>query len=351
MTTSVLARRFVNTPTVMELYESEAGGDQLPVAEKVEDKLSDEYDQVDGSEGYYRYTLQHLPRAHADLDGVVGNEGLIQWVKDTVGTLIQAVKNFFKWLFSFFTSKSKIAETKMKKLEAALDKNGVKGGYHAYPPVYINLWASKAKVPDHLDWMAKSLDTLEAAIVKGQEYVKAIEWFSNDTKQTVLAHGQLSKAWEHYQDGEKQFHDKLEKIFGKENSLFIGGTHVTVMAGGKVQIDPDPELLEADKEGKWTTNDTTVRTLFKKLDRCNTAFDKLLTDITKLESEFIKTLEKTVTAANEMEQLDLLNADKVVSGVKKQVSQAMASIKVLETLFLKVISAGITVVTATVNQG
>lgn len=346
MATPVVLQRFINTPTVMELYEEENKGADLGVDDKVVDDLSDEYNEVTGNEGYYKLLFAHMQTPHANCS-VAGNEGLLGWVKDGIKALITGVKNFFKWLWSFFTSKKVAVEQKAENLEEALSKHGVKKDEIQYPVAAAVLWASPQKMPASLDWMKAALDKLDTAMGKGETYVKEVQSF-------VEAAGKLQvKAFisEH-----KTQYDKLltahiaavSKLFTTGD--FVGGTKSSVGDGGKVKIDQNAKVLKT-ADGKFKTTDTQVRDLLKEVLSLNKRFDSLLKTSVTLEAVFVKQLNTSMEWAWTVELKDQKAADSIITGVKQAVTNAMATIKVLENTFFRAISSGLTILDATVAKG
>lgn len=346
MATPVVLQRFINTPTVMELYEQENKGADLAVEDKLVDDLSDEYNQVTGNEGYYKLLFAHLQSPHANCS-VAGNEGLLSWVKDGIKALITAVKNFFKWLFSFFTSKKVAVEKKGENLEEALNKHGVKKDEITYPAAAAVLWASQQKMPANLDWMKAALDKLDKAMGKGEEYVKEVQSF-------VDAAGKLQvKAFisEHKTQYDKLLVDHITAV-GKlfTGADFIGGVKASVGDAGKVKVDTDAKLLKVGA-GKFKTNDTQVRELLKEALAVNKRFDELLATAVKLETVFVKQLNVSMEWAWTVELKDQKAADSIITGVKQAVTNAMATIKALENTFFRAVSSGMAILDATVAKG
>lgn len=349
MTQPVLARRFINTPTVEALYNAENPESVVDAPDdKIED-LSDEYDQVSGTESlYYQYIFSHIPRKQ-DLDSVQGTEGFMSWVKDMVSSLITAVKNFFKWVFSFFTGKKEVAARKNKNLIEKLDKNGVKQHFTHYPAGYTSVWASKAKIPANLDWMTKASEDWKKANAKTVEYINEIKKTVQTAESTYLKKGQLSKGKDELEKLFKAHHDAIVRIFGKEPALFIGGCTVSITAHGKLSLKPDPDLLEADKNAGFISSETTTRTLATGLTAMNTTFQGTINKSTELESVFIKGLNNSLSFANTVEVNDEAVAKQLTNSLQEIVRNSMAGVKALETLLFKVYNSHTAIVESSVE--
>lgn len=349
MTQPVLARRFINTPTVEALYNAENPESVVDAPDDKIDDLSDEYDQVSGTESlYYQYIFSHIPRQQ-NLDSVQGNEGFLSWIKDMVSSLITAVKNFFKWVWSFFTGKKEVAARKNKNLLEKLDQNGVRKHFTHYPLGYMNLWASKAKIPANLDWMTKAIADWTAAANKVSAYTKEVGETVNAAERLYISKGQLSKAKD---DLEKLFKDHqaaLIKIFGKDPAPFIGGTTIAITAHGKLSLKVDPDLLEADKNAGFISSETTTRALAKSLVTMNTTFDGMISKSVDLEVIFIKGLNKSLEFANQLEVTDQAAAKAVSSSLQEIIRNGMAGIKVLESLVFKVYGTASDIVNSSIE--
>jgi hypothetical protein len=349
MTQPVLARRFINTPTVEALYNAENPESVVDAPDDKIDDLSDEYDKVSGTESlYYQYIFSHIPRQQ-DLSSVQGNEGFLSWIKDMVGALITAVKNFFKWVFSFFTGKKEVAARKNKNLLEKLDANGVKKHFTHYPTGYMNFWASKAKIPANLDWMPKAITEWNAAAAKVSAYTKEVGDTVNEAERLYISSGQLSKVKGELEKLFKDHQAALVKIFGKDPAPFIGGTNISITAHGKLSLKADPDLLESDKNAGFISTETTTRALAKSLQTMNTTFDGMIQKSVTLEKVFISGLNKSLEFANQMEINDEAAAKAVSSSLQEIVRNGMAGIKILETLVFKVYSSASDIVNSSVE--
>lgn len=349
MTQPVLARRFINTPTVEALYNAENPESVVDAPDDTINDLSDEYDKVSGTESlYYQYIFSHIPRQQ-DLNGVQGTEGFMSWVKDMVGSLITAVKNFFKWVFSFFTGKKEVAARKNKNLLEKLDKNGVKQHFTHYPAGYTSVWASKAKIPANLDWMKDASDEWKKANAKTVEYINEIKKTVQTAESTYLKKGQLSKGKEELEKLFKAHHAAIVGIFGKEPALFIGGCTVSITAHGKLSLKPDPDLLESDKNDGFISSETTTRALAADLTVMNTTFQSTVNKSTELENVFIKGLNNSLSFANTVEVNNEAVAKQLTGSLQEIVRNSMAGVKALETLLFKVYNSHTAIVESSVE--
>lgn len=349
MTQPVLARRFINTPTVEALYNAENPESVVDAPDDTIDDLSDEYDKVSGTESlYYQYVFSHIPRQQ-DLGSVQGTEGFMSWIKDMVGSLITAVKNFFKWVFSFFTGKKEVAARKNKNLLEKLDQNGVKKHFTHYPLGYMNAWASKAKIPANLDWVSKSITDWDKAVGQVKAYTKEVTDTVKAAETLYVSRGQLSKVKGELEKLFKDHQAALIKIFGKDPAPFIGGASISITAHGKISLKADPDLLESDKNAGFISSETTTRALAKSLQTMNSSFDGLIQQSVTLEKVFIHGLNKSLEFANAMEVQDEAAAKALTSSLQEIVRNGMAGIKILETLVFKVYNTTSDIVASSVE--
>ena len=349
MTQPVLARRFINTPTVEALYNAENPESVVDATDDTIDDLSDEYDKVSGAESlYYQYVFSHIPRQQ-DLSSVQGTEGFMSWIKDMVSSLITAVKNFFKWVFSFFTGKKEVAARKNKNLLEKLDQNGVKKHFTHYPTGYASVWASKAKIPANLDWLSKSITDWNAATVKVSAYIKEVGDTVTAAEKLYIGKGQLSKAKGELETLFKDHQAALVKIFGQDPAPFIGGATISITAHGKISLKADPDLLESDKNAGFISSETTTRALAKSLQTMNGTFDTMIQKSTTLEKVFIHGLNKSLDFANTVEVSDEAAAKALSNSLQEIVRNGMAGIKILETLVFKVYNTTSDIVASSVE--
>lgn len=348
MTQPVLARRFINTPTVEALYNAENPESVVDAPDDKIDDLSDEYDKVDGNESlYYQYVFSQIPRK-PELDTVQGTEGFMSWIGDMVSSLITAVKNFFKWVFSFFTGKKEVAARKNKELIDKLDKNGVKKHFTHYPQGYMNLWASKAKIPANLDWMPKAIDGWHTATGKVQAYIKEVGDTAREAE-ALFTGKQLSQTKEAMEKLFKEHHEALIKIFGKDPAPFIGGTTISITAHGKLSLKVDPDLLESDKNAGFISSESTTRSIAKSLESMNTVFEGMINKSVELEKVFIKGLNSSLSFSKKTEQENQASARAIASALEEIVRNGMAGIKVLETLVFKVYNTTTSIVSSSID--
>lgn len=349
MTQPVLARRFINTPTVEALYNAENPESVVDAPDDTINDLSDEYDQVSGTESlYYQYIFSHIPRQQ-DLGSVQGTEGFMSWIKDMIGSLITAVKNFFKWVFSFFTGKKEVAARKNKDLIAKLDANGVRKHFTHYPAGYPSVWASKAKIPANLDWMKKAAEDWKKANAKTVEYINEIKKTVSAAEGIYISKGQLSKGKEDLEKLFKTHHDAIVRIFGKDPALFLGGTYVSITAHGKLSLKADPDLLESDKNDGFISSETTTRALATDLTSMNKVFQTTIEKSVELESVFIKGLNNSLDFANTVEVQNEATAKQLTSSLQEIVRNSMAGVKALETLLFKVYNSHTAIVESSVE--
>ena len=113
----VVAKRFVNTPTVFALHEQEFGEDGLEDVEEAKEELSEEYDRVTGNEALYKTVFSYLERNGGVSIHRSGNEGLVDGVKAVIKVVIDFFKGLFRGIYNMFTGGSKTVEDRATKMQ------------------------------------------------------------------------------------------------------------------------------------------------------------------------------------------------------------------------------------------
>lgn len=113
----VVAKRFVNTPTVFALHEQEFGEDGLEDVEEAKEELSEEYDRVTGNEALYKTVFSYLERNGGVSIHRSGNEGLVDGVKAVIKAVIDFFKGLFRGIYNMFTGGSKTVEDRATKMQ------------------------------------------------------------------------------------------------------------------------------------------------------------------------------------------------------------------------------------------
>jgi len=352
MTQEVLPLRFVNTPTVMEVYEAGHKAEALGLDEEDEEKLSDEYDKVDGNEAYYRILFEHLNKGRVE-GTVAGNEGLFDWAKKAVQGVIDTIRAFFQWVWNLFGGKSKKVEQKTEQLEKQVKKVGVKSGDIEYPASYVQVWGAAGKPPAALAWMHEKIAKVEKGIDQCSRHSGLIAKYCDKIHSIYspkIANFGLFKA-----DVEKAIaeHGKtVGALFtSADASNWVGGTKVTVSKEGKVVIARMPGGIKAVKGAKFKTNLTEVEKILSEIASANSKFDDLVKKNAELEDKSIKLMENALNMLKVFATNNTGKAKEVMALMKKVTNNAMATIRAHDLLFTEVLLSATYLVNAALSTG
>lgn len=333
--------RFINTPTLLEEYnEDQKGYDQAIDGDTVIE-LASEYKGVTGNEELYKVLLTNLAAAPRE---VAGNEGFMETMKKGATSVIQAVKDFFKWLFSFFTSKKEIAERKVMNLTLEIEKHGVKTDEIHYPASYTNVYPKTGITANNLAWMMPALDEIESAMKRVEKYVAAVEQTCNTLVADITATGvNEDKLKGSIVDFIKKSQETLGVKELNKPTEFFGLNDFQMDGSGKIKELPDPP--NTTKDPKFRTDQTQVLAILKKQqDLTNTAYSMVETS-TKLEKTFIKGLNSSLQGTKEKPQV------KAAEDLQEIIRHVMANLKIMETAVFRAIFAAADILSATVKKG
>jgi len=347
MTDTVLARRFVNTPTLKEIWEQEHGATETEVADEEVDKLSDEYDRSSGMEGYYQLCFQHLQSPHRAVF-VDGNEGFFEEIGKGISYVIDQVKRFFKWVFGFFTSKKRAAEKTSDTLRQSIHKHGVKPWEIEYPKDYWVLWGKPGNPGNDLGWMSKSIDGYVESMKKCKEYVEAVKKYCTDVSQiSINNEGSIEKGKSTFENVAEALDKQIRSIF--KPGPWIAGQTLEIKEG-KVLMRPDPKI-KATKTLKFKTSEKVVLDILDKVDVAVDDFGKLVVDICTAETKATALLEHVgqfANAAKEAGKQKQMNA--LIEKAKKSINNMMAALKSLQGMYFRLMTVSMNILRATVKS-
>ena len=352
MTDTVLARRFVNTPTVMELWEVEHAKEPQEVDDKEVDDLSDEYDNkgdVTGTESYYKWILSGIQEPHRDLKLWSGNEGLWSTVKSGLSSLIEGIKKFFKWVFGFFTSKQRIVDQTTEKLEKAIKIKGVKEGDIPYPKDYPLIWNAEGKPGNDIGWIKGKLTLIESSINnEGKKYIEVLNNYISGLGTILGTHGQISQAKEKFDDAEKAFVSKLATAI--KTGPFMACTTLEIGKNGKLIAKANPKITRAGKATTFKATVSGVEAILNAVQHTNDLYGDFTKKVSELETIFIDRCNQAIKLGTDLEVEDETKAKAIADRIKQVLNVHMANIKLLQNLYFKAINAGLTVANASVKQ-
>ena len=340
--------RFINTPTLLEEYNADQKGYSDAIDEDTKFELSKEYDRVSGNEEFYQAIFSHVSLPEVSV--VSGNEGFLDKVKKGVEVVIQAVKDFFKWLFSFFTGKKEAVNRKTKSLELDIEKNGINTGEIHYPLDYMDIYDKLTKPEASLSWMSSAFHDCGEAMKRVALYVGILQGACKS----------LTDMSAPTNNGPVQLKETINKIVSLGmGTLSIKGFNVSTpfFASHDFKMDQNGKLHEVPsppnqaKNPTFRTNQTEVLRLFKEHKALMNNAEDLMEFTVKLEKDFIKALNK------ELEKTKKADSDKnshyvsTISDLQTIMRNGMANIKLLELTIFKGLFASLSILNATVNKG
>lgn len=350
---TVIVRRFINTPTVKELYDEENQGEDLGVDQDTVDDLSDEYDQVSGNEQYYKSMFKYLPKPYQDLGSVAGNEGFFGWVKNLITGLIAKVKKFFRWIFSFFTSKQKISKEKTIDLETKIKDKGVKTEPVPYPTDAEMVWGKDAPFPNNLDWLVGSLKEQSTFMQTTSSVVGTIGKFaasaSHELSNSNVKEENIKKIIE---DAKKSIVKLLYGSESKGKKYLYGGYDISITEKWDVKLNPNSRIAKKNDRGQFVSTLNKVVDAHKEIkELCNKDFVELIKAISELEKTFIANLEESANLAkNASEKSRETEIKGIVRLVSDFTTSSMSLIKQLESIAYRSFKAGVAIVNAAVKD-
>lgn len=322
--------RYVVSPTVQEIYKENTEGWEASKEEDTMIKLSNENDRVDGMESVYGFILSN--RRRVNLSGVVGNEGFVSTIKETVSKTIQAIKDFFKWIWSFFGSKKKAIDNKLEKTTLALDNHGVTGKDLPYPKSIYCIYPTASKPSESIDWLHDAITRVVKAVAKALFYVDKLETFITGAKMTL----DLEGLFEHL---EKHFTDTVTQAFNNGKIVNFLGVDVLEFKDGKINYALTGLSQEQLKDATFNTSTSQVKEYTSLYKTLQSRLNELSKDIHALENDLIKLLESRLKALNNQK-------DPIIAKVRDVVQKSMSNIKTLQTQIFRAAEAIVDVCTA-----
>jgi len=166
-TQSQAITRYVNTPTVELLYQTDKkavdaflDGDNKAVKDKADEIEKKPEEERTGTEQLYLRVASIIPNAPAEVNG---SEGLFGTVWSLIKRFLSMIGNFFKWLAETFFGFGKRSKTDFNKLQGKVKAGEINYDTELkYPANAKALIDSKRfkSFPANLDWLAKELDNL-----------------------------------------------------------------------------------------------------------------------------------------------------------------------------------------------
>lgn len=339
MSEYVAPLRYVNTPTVMEVWEqSQAKEPELP--EKDEEDLSKEYDtkgDVTGTEAYYRFAIQE---ARTQPRSVAGNEGFFELIGKGFQSFIDGVKKFFKWVFSFFGNSAAQVDRTTTKAEKAIEVKGVSDKPVAYPNTYARIWEGSGNPGNDITWVKTSLGKVNDLITKQLEpYLKEVQKYIDDVNgiHSKVKDGMLSNGKDDLEKAESEYVASIKKLF--KDGPIIGGMVVDVSDKGKVVLRVNNRLAKAKKGAKITFQPTASGNLavLQAVRHSNDLSKSAIKKITDMENNVVKGLNEALKLSASLDNKDTTGAKLVATNVKGVTGMSIANLRSIQDLVTKCI--------------
>jgi len=288
---SVAPLRYIVTPTLKDISDQDREEFDTVEAQPVMAELSAENDQVAGTEKYYNYILHSQAVVAAELGSVVGAEGLWSSLKSGASKVIQMVKDFFKWIWSFFSAKEKKIDHKLKLVDNRLRDKGIKEGdinypqgtYYIYPKTVVGRPASD------LSWVTETNSRIAKGITNASaygnlltEHLKTLERMAKDRKPvadmvqaTITYQGKVRGLFATSTNSDKA-------TFITQDDFRFGAT--------KIIYNPINTRRKDFHVSTFTTSVTTVEEIRKETVANLAQVKKMTVDLQKLEKEMVDTL-------------------------------------------------------------
>lgn len=340
--------RFINTPTLLEEYHEDQKGYDQAVSEDLAVALSREYDRVDGNEEFYKAIFSHMTLPSVAV--VSGNEGFFEGIKKAIDVVIQAVKDFFKWLFTFFTGKKEVVTRKAETLALDIDKHGVNTDEIPYPRDYTDIYDKPTKPDAGLAWMSRAMADCETAMNHVGMYIGVLQAASNSLTADNLVLGKDAGA--NFKAANKKILDATKTALNikafNESTVFFGLNDFKMDESGKLHELPSPP--NPAKDPKFRTDQSEVLGLMKKHKALVEKADDMMKHSVKLEKEFIKTLNRELELSKKAAGKDTPYTS-TVGEVQTILRNAMANLKLMEVMIFRAVFASLSILKATVKKG
>ena len=324
----------------MEEYEQDKDGYRQMVDEDTTIELSREYDRVTGNEDLYRTLLSRLT-IHAPAS-VTGNEGFFESVKSAAASGVQMVKDFFKWLWTFFTGKTVVYDDKAKELSAKLKKGLGPIKDVPYPGTYGSAYTKKGNPDTSINWINDAYTEARAVLAKVTTYIEDLKKFCNNAGNLLTddKSDQLAKEIEQLHAAAKS----TFKVTGSEPVKLFSNYTIAIDAKGEFTLKTPEAVANKAKKPVFSSDANEVEALLTKGITLNNDYKKHIEASTSLENVFLKALNKTLEAAKSSNPN--ANAPKEIQRV---IRFAMSDIGAIEKFVQRSNMACLDVLNAAVN--
>lgn len=340
MSISATSPRFINTPTVLMEYEADQQGFDAQIEGDKPLVLSREHTTTTGFESLYNVLLDRHPVIQVQ---VSGNESFFGTIQKGAKALIQSVKDFFKWLWLFFTGRSERLGNKTEDVELAIRQNGIHLDEVPYPKSVFELWGKTTRVESSLHWVKQALDDITLCIGRTQSYITTVKAYVN-TLNVVGITDDAKVAF--FNNHANSFYATVSSNWGVTGSSTVKlfgphqiGVNPDMRLSVRRAVFPDPRL----KQGSFKTDLPEVNRLLAQTKQVQNALDDLLKEAVPLEQVFIKRLEASLAFSGDKATEAQANA---AGSMRRCVREAMGTIKDLQTILFRGTDTALTILKA-----
>lgn len=340
---SVAPLRYIVTPTLKDISDQDRDEFDTVEAQPVMEELSAENDQVTGTEKYYNYILHSQAVVAAELGTVTGAEGILSSLKNGANKVIQMVKDFFKWVWSFFSAKEKKIDNKLKTVDIHLRDKGVKTGEIQYPQgtyyIYPKIVTAGKPAAD-LTWVTETNKRIAKGITNTNGYAKLLTDHLNSLEKMAKDRKPVAEMVQ----ANLIFMGKVRELLGtpatSDKATFITNDDFR-LGVGRIVYNPTSTRRRDFQTTTFTTTATTVEEIRKEAVANLASLKKTTVDLQKLEKEMVDTL------------TFLKNAKDITSGVHKVFStivrNSLEDIKTFEHVLYRALNTVGDLLKAAVN--
>lgn len=341
--------RYILAPTLKEEYLADQAGYDAVTDEPVMAKLSTENDKVDGLESLYGYVINSKPRATVE---ITGNEGFIDTIKKGVGVVIQAIKDFFKWLWSFFGSKDKKVEMKQESLKDKLAKHGASSDPIPYQRSVLIIYPkAEGKLDNNINWLEACMTDMASACDQVVQMAGQIKVFCEDVSK-MPNEGIGGRIVER----NKALREKVRSIFKADNEgaiKFIRDKGLTFdLKTGKFEFRPPVDFAGRLKGATFTTHTNQLQSFLGHYDKIKKGLLDMYKAAHALEGSMINALNEILKkASKDSKDSGDKEMDQAVRKVQEQIKTAMFNIHALETGLYRCADSVLDVLASAIKKG
>lgn len=348
-TQPVTPLRFIFAPTLKEEYLADQAGYDAANDEPVMEKLSSENDKIDGLENLYGYVLNQRPRPAVE---VAGTEGFLDTIKKAASAVVQAIKDFFKWLWSFVGSKDKKVEQKQQSLKDRLTKNGTVDGNIPYPKSVALIYPKdEGKLDNNLNWLEGCMTDMITAAGQTEKFAGLIKDFCNQVN-NMPSEG----IGERVVEGNKALREKVRGVFKADNESaikFVKDKGLTFdINTGKFGMSTSPNQQQRVKGATFIAHTEQLKTLLNHYDKIKASLMTVYKACHALEESMIGTMNKIIDkASKDAKDQGNQEMNQALNRVREQIRTAMFNIHALETGLYRCAEAVLDVIDASIKKG